>query len=68
MPGQPYDVGHLPGALGSALHELAPEHRHETPGCCKGNRAHGGTDGAAKTNARHRAITKPTNQGTSWPI
>lgn len=68
MPGQPFDVGHRTGATGSTLHDLAPEHRHETPGCCKGNRAHGGADGAALTNARHRPINKPTSQGTSWPI
>lgn len=68
MPGQPYDVGHLPGARASALHELAPEHRHATPGCCEGNRTHGGRDGAAKTNARHRPIISPSTKGTSWPI
>ncbi|QCQ16995.1 hypothetical protein [Microbacterium sp. RG1] len=67
MPGQPYDVGHLPGARASALHELAPEHRHATPGCCRGNRAHGGAEGAAITNAKHRPKTV-TGPATSWPI
>lgn len=53
-PGQPFDVGHVAGADGSALTDLAPEHRHATPGCCRGNRAHGGRVGAAITNGRSR--------------
>lgn len=62
----PYDVGHLPGARASALHELAPEHRHATSSCT-GNRAAGGRDGAAKTNARHTPTITPTNE-TSWNV
>lgn len=60
MPGQPFDVGHLPGAQGSALHELHAEHRGE-------NRSAGGRIGAAKTNARH-APTVPTTRQTTWNI
>lgn len=65
-PGQPFDVGHLPGARASALNELAPEHRHRT-GQCVGNRAAGGREGASITNAR-RHINVPTNQETTWPV
>lgn len=60
MPGDAFDVGHLPGARGSAMHEMAPEHRGE-------NRADGGRRGAAITNARH-AVTVPTTNQTTWPI
>lgn len=54
-PTQPFDVGHVTGAQGSSQQELAPEHRHKTTHCM-GNRSHGGTQGAAITNAR--ATTK----------
>lgn len=66
--GTPFDVGHLPGAIASRLNELAPEHRHRT-GHCPGNRAAGGREGAAITNARH-APTTPSNPETTrtWPI
>lgn len=67
LPGTAYDVGHIAGAIGSRLEELAPEHRSATPGCCGGNRSHGGKHGATKTNARH-APTIPTTRETSWPI
>ncbi len=60
MPGQKFDVGHRTGARGSALHELAPEHRGE-------NRAEGGRRGAALTNAKH-APSIPTTKSKSWPI
>lgn len=66
MPGEPFDVGHLPGAQASAEHELAPEHRHKTSRCI-GNRADGGRIGAAIRNNRARVIT-PTTQEQSWPI
>ena len=65
-PGQPFDVGHLPGALGSALSDLAPEHRHKT-GACVGNRAAGAKLGAAITNARHTP-TIPTKNATTWRL
>lgn len=67
-PGQPYDVGHLPGATASRLTELAPEHRHRTDQCI-GNRTAGAKIGAAITNARH-APTIPTNQEntTTWRL
>lgn len=45
FPGQPFDVGHIDGALGSTLRELAPEHRGE-------NRRAGGAVGAARREAR----------------
>ncbi len=67
LPGTAFDVGHVRGAVGSRLEELAPEHRHETPGCCKGNRSEGGKAGAAITNARH-APTVATTRETTWPI
>jgi len=59
-PGQPYDVGHLPGAEASALHELAAEHRR-----C--NRSAGGRDGARITNRRH-APSIPTTTARSWTV
>jgi hypothetical protein len=67
-PGQPYDVGHQHGAVGNSLHDLAPEHRHATPGCCAGNRAHG----AHTTNLhRRRGTLTPTKikgAATTWPL
>lgn len=66
MPRQPYDVGHVHGAIGNSLTDLAPEHRHAT-GPCPGNRADGGAKGAALTNSRRVRIT-PKTEGTSWPI
>lgn len=65
-PGQPFDVGHMRGAIGSSLQELAPEHRHRTAGCI-GNRAHGGAQGAAKTNARHTPTVQP-KQTATWKL
>jgi hypothetical protein len=65
-PGEPFDVGHLQGATGSALTDLAPEHRHRT-GACPGNRRDGGAKGAAITNAR-RVSTQPATAATTWPI
>jgi hypothetical protein len=60
-PGQPFDVGHVNGATGSTLHDLAPEHRHTT-GSCVGNRADGGRQGAAITNRRPPARAVQTWQ------
>lgn len=51
-PGQPFDVGHRNPAGGEGTDNLAPEHRHRQPGCCKGNRSDGGTIGARITNQR----------------
>lgn len=62
MPGQPFDVGHVDGATGSTLHDLAPEHRHAT-GACVGNRADGGKQGAAITNRR-----APARAVQSWQL
>lgn len=64
--GTPFDVGHLPNAAGSSLHELAPEHRHKT-GACRGNRNHGAAIGARITNGRRAA---PTIKGTAttWQV
>jgi hypothetical protein len=64
-PGMAYDVGHIHGAIGNTLLDLAPEHRHRT-GPCPGNRSDGGRRGAAITNRRH--VTIPSNRETSWPI
>ncbi|WP_067197145.1 hypothetical protein [Microbacterium sp. XT11] len=66
LPGEPFDVGHLPHARASALHELAPEHRHRSRSCI-GNRAAGGRQGASITNRRHR-IDVPTTNETTWTI
>lgn len=69
MPGTAYDVGHVTGAIGHSLAELAPEHRHETPGCCRGNRSHGGSEGAAKTNSRrNKQPATPASQVKTWAI
>ena len=62
MPGQPVDVGHVNGATGSALSDLAPEHRHAT-GQCVGNRADGGKLGAAITNRK-----PPAKAVQSWSL
>lgn len=67
LPGTAFDVGHKRGAIGSRLEELAPEHRAETPGCCKGNRAEGGAIGAAMTNAKH-APTIPSSNEKTWAV
>lgn len=66
LPGRPYDVGHRNPTGGHSLDNLAPEHRHRTGGC-PGNRAHGGSLGAARTNARHTP-TIPTGAHTTWPV
>jgi hypothetical protein len=65
MPGMPFDVGHIDPRGGDRMTNLSPEHRHAT-GNCRGNRAHGGSDGAAITNGRrinHRALDVQ-----SWPL
>lgn len=64
VPGQPFDIGHIDGAIGHSMAELAPEHRHATP-YCTGNRAHGGQLGAAKTNAARQV---PQGQVTTWKL
>ena len=65
--GDAFDVGHLPGAVRSRLEELAPEHRHAV-GQCPGNRADGGRQGAALTNARRAPNVVPSGTTTTWPI
>lgn len=67
LPGQAADVGHVPGARGSALSELAPEHRHQTS-TCTGNRAEGGKQGATAMHARRAPNTVPTGNITRYPI
>jgi hypothetical protein len=62
MPGVPFDVGHMDPHARPTLSNLAPEHRHATPQC-RGNRAVGGSAGAAITNSRHT-----TSGVTSWPL
>jgi hypothetical protein len=64
----PYDIGHLPGARGHALSELAPEHRHRTPGCCDGNRREGGRVGAMMTNKTPARTVQSVGQSQSWPL
>jgi hypothetical protein len=65
FPGQPFDIGHITGALGSTLPELAPEHRHKTAACI-GNRAAGGKTGATIRETRR---TPPTRSDvTTWAL
>lgn len=61
MPGMAYDVGHLPGATGSALHELAPEHRGE-------NRREGGARGAHITNSRRNVVVPTGADVQTWAV
>lgn len=58
LPRQPFDIGHINPLGGEGLDNLAPEHRHRTPGCCTGNRSEGGKIGAAITNRRARPEEK----------
>lgn len=67
LPDQPWDVGHVPGALGSAVTDLAPEHRHATDRC-PGNRAEGGRAGATIRHARRAPITTPPATVTRYPM
>lgn len=66
-PGTAYDVGHLPGATGSSLLELAPEHRHQA-GSCPGNRRAGGRVGAELMHGRRAANVTPPVNVTRYPI
>lgn len=65
-PGMAYDVGHRDPAGGDDLGNLAPEHRTSTPGCCRGNRNHGGAAGARITNGQ-RPTLRP-NEATTWKL
>ena len=67
-PRTPYDVGHLPGARGHALHELAPEHRSAFDGCCRGNRAEGGRVGAMLTNRTPVRTVQVAQSAQSWKV
>lgn len=64
-PGQPYDIGHRHPHGGEGLDNLAPEHRSRQPGCCDGNRSHGGTIGASITNSRRQPSPRET---TTWKL
>lgn len=66
-PGTPFDVGHIDRHAPATLENLAPEHRSAYLGCCTGNRADGGTYGAAATNARH-ASSRPASEVTTWAV
>lgn len=65
-PGMPFDVGHRDPEGGDDIGNLAPEHRVRQPGCCRGNRSHGGTDGARLTNSRRPSAT--TTRATTWKL
>lgn len=65
FPGQPFDIGHITGAIGHSLHELAPEHRHKT-GACAGNRSHGGKAGAQARRDRRTPDTR--SDVTTWAV
>jgi hypothetical protein len=67
-PATPYDVGHVAGARGHALHELAPEHRHKTAGCCEGNRRAGGKVGAMLTNKTKTRTVQSAQEATTWKL
>ena len=60
-----FDVGHIDPQGGERMSNLAPEHRYSTGGC-RGNRAHGGSDGAAITNSRR--VTTKRSDVTTWPV
>lgn len=66
-PGMPFDVGHRDPAGGDDLGNLAAEHRVKQPGCCRGNRAEGGSAGARLVNAR-RATTPTTRNAQTWGL
>jgi hypothetical protein len=63
--GMLFDVGHIDPQGGERMTNLAPEHRLAVGGC-RGNRSHGGSDGAAITNGR-RIVTKRSDV-TTWPV
>jgi hypothetical protein len=65
-PGQPFDVGHVAGAIGHSMTDLAAEHRHKT-GLCPGNRSTGGRVGAAVTNSKHAPST-PAAEVKTWAV
>jgi hypothetical protein len=67
-PYTPYDVGHLGNSRGSALSDLAPEHRHRTAGCCDGNRRHGGRVGAMLTNKTTARTVHNDGNVQSWQL
>lgn len=66
MPGVPFDVGHLDPRARPTADNLAPEHRHRTA-TCAGNRADGGSMGAAIIHARNRRHT-PAADVRTWPV
>lgn len=68
LPRSPWDVGHIHGARGHSLHELAPEHRHRTAGCCDGNRRHGGRVGAMLTNKTTARTVHNDGNVQSWAL
>lgn len=68
LPGTPYDVGHRPGARGSTLSDLAPEHRHAFPGCCDGNRREGGRVGALITNKTPARTVHNAGNVQAWKL
>ena len=45
LDGQTFDVGHIDPDGGSAISNLAAEHRYRIPGVCRGNRSAGGSLG-----------------------
>lgn len=67
-PRTPFDVGHLPGARGHSVHELAPEHRHRTAGCCDGNRREGGRVGALITNKTPARTVHNDGNVQTWAL
>lgn len=51
---QTYDVGHIDGAAGHSISNLAPEHRYRS-GRCMGNRSAGGRMGRALQTSKQSA-------------
>lgn len=66
LPGVQFDVGHIDPQGGDHMTNLAPEHRNRTAGCCAGNRAIGGAQGAAITNSRR--ATQRVSDVSTWAV
>ena len=58
---QAFDVGHIDAEGGSAISNLAPEHRYKIPGICRGNRSAGGTLGRQRQQTNHTEPRRSDN-------
>lgn len=62
-PGTPWDAGHTGHG-----EQLAPEHRHQTRGCCDGNRREGGRAGALATHRTPARTVQSDGNVRAWPV